>query len=231
MAKNVYFGSTKKEVVDTINYGLDLIFVKAMEVTRLSADRTKLRKKQADLNSDSTEYKEIESECKVIKDKISAVKTYINDRFYGKDNAYVGIVEKLGFGEGFYNAYVNMAGCGKPEEFRKYIADNLNETFGMNVNTKVVKGLADHLSMSVGIKLSTDTKVKSGTLTDTNKDKKVEETAFRAFAVYVSKTNGDISIPNMTKWSVQVDYDQNLKVTGYKLIDNMEESETEGGEE
>lgn len=230
MSNKIYFKNASQETINIINYGLELIFVKAVVGDEIRSARKDLKDKQSKLDSESKECKDIEKQLNVLSDKFKNLNAYVKVRLFG-DKDTIGVFDKIGFSNDFVTAYQNMTITGNVAAFRKYIRVNiLHDIFGMDISDKPANKLAERLSVSIGMKNTSSSDVRDGKLIVRQKDNPAKEIAFKSFAEYISASNEGVNILKESIWSVQVDYDQNWKVTGYKITNKMTEVESDDTE-
>ena len=230
MAKKIYFKNINEVTVNTLNTIAEIVFMAEKESATLNAEKRSLTKDLELLEAAATLGDSGSEEIQSCKNKLNiigyikkALNAFRKQTLFGyKDElkiAHAGLFEQLGITSDLFDIYESAVSNCSFSEWEEAIKKLLKDTFGMNLNTKLVKQLADYLIHSIGLKKASGVKIRQGQLVTTVNKNNFYELFVFALVDYMKNTCETLVVPDEKLYSAFVEYDVNYKeVVNYQVV-------------
>ena len=220
MAKKVFFGKISEETVKNLNKLSEVIFVSAYEGRRLSDEKKKATAERDKAVEEGTKTAEHDNAIRAITYKQKALSSLRrNTLFDHKDeaaNAIDGLFSIMGINNALYESYILMQNEGKRGEYLKAIKGVLS-AMGMDCTENLTSALANTLTTAVGrVKTSRNAELKGEFTKDATRVAFCELFA-RRLLEQVAKTCDKVTVYKAEFYTVNVVYDQNMKIETYTI--------------
>lgn len=226
MAKKVFFGKINQETINNLNKLSEVIFVSAHEGRRLSEEKKKATSNRDKAVEDGTKTAEHDNAIRAITYKQKALSSLRRNTLFDHkdeaDNAVDGLFSIMGINNALYEAYILMQNEGKRGEYLKAIKGVLS-AMGMDCTENLTSALANTLTTAVGrVKTSRNAELKGEFTKDATRVAFCELFA-RRLLEQVAKTCDKVTVYKAEFYTVNVVYDQNMKIETYTITEKTAE--------